>query len=573
MSSSKPTFAASRGSDRRTEREAARRIATVWLPAPALQLAARERPELKRQPVVLASSHEGSARVTACSRRARAHGIFEGQTLAQARATCAALVVVEPDEEALLALRREVREAISTVAHGAEWGGGGCHLVDASGLSRLHGSERSLLVRLWQAVASRRLVARVGCAGTRLTATLAARFGRGFRVVAPGEEADFLAPLPLSSLPVPKDVRDRLHLLGVRTLGAFANLPPDGVAARFGSEVSRWQQLARGRDPRPLALDKGRDLPHAARDLDEPVLGLEPVTFLLKGLAEELAEELARRGTGAAVLEMSLVFDRPADTTGDGRTPPPDVRRVRPSRALVASRSILDLCRLELEARPVAGAIRSLALVAREEENVSFSTRDLFGGSADPAALAQAIDRLRTLLGPDRVSTPAPRLAWRREARKSWAAFGLGARSARERAKLTDDLDPGGLIDHCDGLWTDSCPAEKLLPRPVPTSVRLPGPRQEGNDDRGDEEAGKTRRGEERPGRLVVPPAAGVLGERPREVEIVEALGPWRVSGEWWDGGHDVERDEYLLIARDGGLHRVFFDRRRREWLLAGCID
>ena len=61
------------------------------------------------------------------------------------------------------------------------------------------------------------------------------------------------------------DLVDVLRRLGLRTLGAFAELPASDVLARFGSEGLGAHRLASGLDERPPDPDPSR----------RPVLGRE----------------------------------------------------------------------------------------------------------------------------------------------------------------------------------------------------------------------------------------------------------------------------------------------------------
>lgn len=524
-----------------------RRVATAWLPALGLQVRARKEPALKGQ----ALAREEGGRVTECSRLAAEAGVRVGHTTARARLLCPELGLLRCEEEELAAARRELIDALLLVAPQVEWGGGGVFHLDATGLGALHGSERVLLVELLQGLASLGYSGRAGLADSRFAAMVAARLERGLSVVPPGGDAAFLAARPLETLPLPgrrgELLRERLRLLGLRTLGDLARLPPDALADRFGRELARALRLARGEDPSLLDGRPGPERPAARRELDEPVEGLEPVSFLLKSCCEELSAELLARGTAAARVGLRLELDGA----------PEERRELAPSRPLFEPRPLLDLCRLELEARKLAGPVLGIELSALEQAPVRAETERLFGRRLDRGALAGAVDRVRLLLGEERVVTPEPRPAHRREARVGWRPFDpRRAVRALESgpaagAGLASEPGPGP----AEGARRREPPVEpgeteRLLERPLPVQVRLP---------RGDE-----------PGRLLleVPPPGW-----PREVELVAQAGPCRVAGEWWDGGADVDRDEHLLLGADGGLYRAFRDRRSRAWFLQAVED
>jgi len=428
-------------------------------------------------------------------------------------------------------MRRDLVEAFLLVAPQVEWGGGGTFHLDAAGLIELHGSERSFLAKLLARVESLGLAARVGLADSRFASTAAARLEPGLTVVPPGGDAAFLADRPLDLLPLPgrtgELLLERLRLLGLCTLGELLRLPPDALSDRFGRELKTALRLARGEDPSLLDARPGAPALRARRDLDEAIAGLEPVTFLLKSCCEDLIAELRRRGTAAARVGLVLAFE------GE----PEDRRELLPSRPLFEPRSLLDLCRLELEARPVVAPVLAVEIAALEETPVRAETASLFGRRLDRAGLAAAVDRIRLLLGAERVVTPSPREAHRREARVAWTPFDP------RRALRTLERDPPPDSEELGS-------PERLLERPLPARVTLP------------------RR--ERPGRMVLPhPPPGW----PRELELVAQSGPCRISGEWWDGAADVDRDEHVLLASDGGLYRACRDRRTREWSLLAVED
>jgi DNA polymerase IV len=71
-------------------------------------------------------------------------------------------------------------------------------------------------------------------------------------IVRPGREAIFLAPRPITLLPLEAEFTYRFHLLGLRTLGQLAALPTGAVIVQFGA-YGRWlHQLAKGHDNRPV---------------------------------------------------------------------------------------------------------------------------------------------------------------------------------------------------------------------------------------------------------------------------------------------------------------------------------
>lgn len=53
---------------------------------------------------------------------------------------------------------------------------------------------------------------------------------------------------------------------------------------------------------------------------------------------------------------------------------------------------------------------------------------------------------------------------------------------------------------------------------------------------------------------------------------VVQASGPWRSSGEWWQPDA-WDRDEWDLVLDDGALYRLYLNRAAGEWFLEGAYD
>src|SRR5262249_27082038 len=148
--------------------------------------------------------------------------------------------------------------AVEALAPGVEVVRPGLLALPARGPTRYFGSEPAVADRITDVIATRAGVeCQLGIADGLFAATLAAHRGL---LVPPEGSPGFLAPLSIAELRKPATTGvdrtalvDLLHRLGLRTLGAFAALPVDDVASRFGLDGVRAHRLARGLDERPLA--------------------------------------------------------------------------------------------------------------------------------------------------------------------------------------------------------------------------------------------------------------------------------------------------------------------------------
>ena len=125
-------------------------------------------------------------------------------------------------------------------------------------------------------------------------------------VVPPGEERVFLSPLPLSALPADPEMQRRLHLLGVRALGALAALPRLAVVRQFGPHAGPLHDLARGVDPRPVHAEAPPLALERTRTFNDPLSDRAPLLAHASHVAAELAEALSCRGYQAEGLRLQL---------------------------------------------------------------------------------------------------------------------------------------------------------------------------------------------------------------------------------------------------------------------------
>src|SRR5438105_11732533 len=293
-------------------------------------------------------------------------------------------------------------------------------LLDLSGLTRLFGDAKTIAGELRRTAADRGLRVRIAIAGTRTAARLLAHDRAGITIVERGDEATALEDLRIELLEIfrtdepgttepanpesriPNPVTITLRRWGLRSLGDLAALPPDDVAARLGQEGVEWQRLARGEDPAPLVPSLPEERFEQALDLEWPIDGLEPLSFVLARLMEPLSAHLERRDRGAAVLHVRLHL-----VTKDVHE-----RSLQLPAPMRDARTLRTLALLDLESHPPRAAINRVVVAVDPTPGrvVQFSllTRPL----PTPENLSTLIARLTALMGEDRVGSPVTVDTW-----------------------------------------------------------------------------------------------------------------------------------------------------------------
>jgi DNA polymerase IV len=285
------------------------RVLCARHPHLGLLAAFRRYPELRGEPVILGGAPELRLPVVAASAAALAAGVRVGQPLRQAQQSCPAAVFVPLDPAGVARLRvavcAELHRLSPTVEAGDEEAFG-----DLSGRHVEFPDEAawaSALARGLRGVLDVEIA--VGVAGSRFVARLAARASHPGRIrrVRSGDEAVFLAPLPLDVLPVDPGITARLGAFGLDCLGAVAGLGPADLQRQFGPDGLRLYRLARGEDsggihpvPAQRAWSERLVLDGATGDLE----------ILLRG-TRQCATALGNRLTAEALAagEVSVMFE------------------------------------------------------------------------------------------------------------------------------------------------------------------------------------------------------------------------------------------------------------------------
>lgn len=267
------------------------------------------RPELKQRPFVLAQQGPRAV-VREVNEVARTEGIREGMPLARAQQLCRRLLTIPPNLPFYRKQHQRISDQLNHFSPFVEEIALGHYFLDLTGTQRLWGPILDVAHRLCHRLATGSgLPVRVGVASNKLVSQVAAHHitCRDIGIIFPGNEAPFLAPLAVSSLPgVGCKTAARLADFNIQQIGQLAAFSPQSLGAVFGKMGLRLLRLARGTDPSPVSpLQKSPKLT-VARNLDRHEIDRERLETVLLQLAEEAGWTLRchNRYPGRLVLEV-----------------------------------------------------------------------------------------------------------------------------------------------------------------------------------------------------------------------------------------------------------------------------
>jgi DNA polymerase-4 len=270
----------------------------------------RDRPDLRGKPVIIGGTGRRGVVATA-SYEARPFGVHSAMPTAQARKLCPGGIYLPPDFSRYKEASDRVMEVFASFSPKVEPLSLDEAFLDMTGSEGLFGPPPEMAGKLKAAIldATRGLTVSVGAARCKFVAKVASDLQKpdGLTVVPPGDEAAFLAPLPVSRLwgAGPKTL-PAFERLGLRTLADVAAAPEALLVKHFGEMGRRFRSLARGEDDREVEPEGEAKSVGAERTLEEDITGEEAVRPHLRTAAARVAHHLRREGLLAGGIRVKV---------------------------------------------------------------------------------------------------------------------------------------------------------------------------------------------------------------------------------------------------------------------------
>jgi DNA polymerase-4 len=195
------------------------------------------------------------------------------------------------------------------------------------------------------------LTASVGAATSKLVAKVASgtRKPDGLVLVPPDTEANFLAPLAIGVIPgLGPKTEERLHAMGVRTVGELATYETQRLVQALGVGVAVLQRFAQGRDRTPVDGSKPAKTISAETTFESDVSDRAELEVALRDLTDRVTDRLKSEGVRARTIyvKVKLPDFRLVSRQVSRTSPTDDVETI-----FRAARSALE--KSHVESRPV----------------------------------------------------------------------------------------------------------------------------------------------------------------------------------------------------------------------------
>ena len=265
-------------------------------------------PKLRGKPVLV-----GRGVVASASYEAKMQGVRTAMTFREALRLCPKAVVVPGQYEHYADFAEQVRRILEAYTPAVETAALDDFYLDFAGTERLYPDFRGTLLRLQMEVFKQTgLSVSVGAARTKVVASIASRLERprGFRLIAPGTEEEFLAPLPVEKLHGIGHVHaSMLAERGVTTIAELSRVPRPALEAAFGEVIGRqvWER-ARGLDGREVMLPATPKSISRETTIEGGTIDTEFLGSLIEYLSERVGATLRDYGRQARTLGLRIRY-------------------------------------------------------------------------------------------------------------------------------------------------------------------------------------------------------------------------------------------------------------------------
>jgi protein ImuB len=482
-------------------------FAVLLLPNFRLQAALRFR-NFESKPPIAITAEDGS--ICEVNEAASLEGVRVHMPPVQGLARCPALQLLPRAKTTEQVLQQTLLELADSLSPEIESTGEGCCTVDLRRTAKVDWNAWSETVL--KRSSALELKIKVGVAPNPDLAFLAARRADTFLVVlAP---TTFLAQLAVAEIDPPPHLLALLRDWGIHTLGQFTSLPRGDLTDRVGPEMDRLWQRAAGQTERLLRLVRPAEEFIESYEFEHEIETVEPLLFLLRRFLDQLTLRLrnAHRVAARMVLTMALDDGHEHQHVFTLPTPTGDVEVL----FRVLHSHLEDL---QLKAHP-SGLRLLIEPVQADHQQLRFFENPL----RDPNRFGETLARLSVLVGAENVGVAELEDSHRPD------TFRLVAPQFHQLAPLSDGQEESLAI----GL-----PLRRYRP-PLRATVR-------------------------------------VLHQAPVEIEsskitgrIVDLLGPYRASGDWWDR-EQWGVEEWDVEIEERGLYRIH--QELSGWFIDGCYD
>jgi protein ImuB len=507
--------------------------ACIFVPDFPLEAILRAEPELRSQAVAVFEGKPLLQKILCVNQMARDAGVLPGMTKLQIE-SCTEIGLRERSAFQESAAHQALLDCAQSFSPRVEDNAPDTVLLDVSGLDKLFGPLPKIAREIFSRASQMGLAANVAAAHTLETALLAARGFNAVTVVPEEKEAELLGSLPVETLFTPQDelseaeeFLETLHRWGICKFRDLAALPEVELSERLGQRGLELQRKACGGSHRTLVPADPPLVFEEAAELEFPLVLLEPLTFVLNRMLEQLCSRLQSRALAAQELCLELLLENGRQLNSESSI---FQRTIHLPVPLLDPNILLKLLQLDLNAHPPGAPVTKIYLRIKPAKPRPAQNGLFIPCSPEPEKLELTLARINGIVGQGRAGSPQ--------------LLDTQRPQAFEMHRFTPSAAKNGNGNALKDLVT----ALRIFRPPIAVKVNY--------------QSGKLSHIRSRK-------QTHIAGD------VLWAAGPWRSSGDWWEQDAWV-RDEWdIAVEQKNGiaLYRLIHDLVGGEWSLEGSYD
>lgn len=519
----------------------------IFVPNFLLQAVERCEPALRNQPLVVLDGPAPTFRVIAVSEQARALGVMPGLTKAAAAEFVGVQIRLRSREQETAA-HAALLDAAWSISPRVENTALDVVVLDLAGLATLFGRYEEIGKEIQARCFALGLSVQVAISENVEAARILACANSGPTIVPTGQEAQFLKPLPVHLLAPSEEFAEVLRLWGITICGALAELPVLALSECAGQEGVRLHAMASGKGERSLILAEQTHSFEEFLELDDAVEELEPLSFLLGRQLDQLCARLAARALAVRSIRLQCelqaafeeAFDAGREIVRSKRLPGMFHCTLALPRPTQDAKLLLKLLRLRLQDKPPNAPVQKMWMRADADRPLAVQGGLFLPAAPDPDKLELTLARIASVVGENSVGSAEVLDSFCPDAFRM-QKFGVPVLSDVRRA---GDVTAAGTSEEIEAQVSF-----RYFRPPLPAYVAC--------------EAGQPVK----------------VSWKGNTGKVVQASGPWRLSGQWWEESHwqedawDVELCFSGKNALSSGVYRIVFDALQKKWLVRGSYD
>lgn len=269
-------------------------------------------PKLEGKPVIVGGDPTGRGVVAACSYEARKFGLHSAMPIRQAYKLCPQGIYLHGHYKEYVRYSESVRTILEKYAPLLQQASVDEYYMDFTGTEKIYGPYPEFALFLQREIKEKTgLPSSIGIGKNKNIAKIGSDFHKPFGItyVPPGQEKEFLAPLPIEVMPgIGKKTATELHARGFNKIGDIAAAPPEYFSTAFGKYGTDIWYKANGEGNDVLTLEREQKSISKENTFGEDVLDKKIVDHTLFELTGQICQNLRDLNWMALTVSIKLRY-------------------------------------------------------------------------------------------------------------------------------------------------------------------------------------------------------------------------------------------------------------------------